>query len=566
MGETTLAVRSSLAGVRPSAYWLDDPARPGRLPGLEAATSADLVVVGGGYLGLWTALLATERDPGRDVLVLEAGACGDAASGRNGGFCEASLTHGFGNGLARWPEEMPTLLRLGRENLDGIERTVSAYAMDCDFQRTGSLAVATAAHQLEGLREEYAEMRALGVEATWLSAEEMRGRVDSPTFQGGLHDPEAAIVEPARLAWGLREACLSRGVRIAEGTPALGLERLGGGVSVRTSTAPVVAGQVVLATNAFPPLLRRLRLMTVPVYDYVLMTEPLSEAQRASIGWTGREGWSDAGNQFIYTRTTRDGRILWGGYDAIYHYGSAVRPEFDQRPETFETLAGGFFATFPQLEGLAFSHAWSGVIDNLHPVHRVLRHRDGRTGRLRPRLHRPGSRRDAVRRRRGPRPPRRRGHRAHAPGDGAQQARPLPARTAPLGRHPRPPGTPSPGPTRTVAGRTSGSRRWAGSASASTPEEARWSSLSRPVHHPVRPRWSSPSRPVHHRVRPRWSSLSRPVHHPAGWMNVAAGTPSHWVTRIARSRSARRAVRRLVSRPGVQCSSSASAAHVRSRS
>ena len=363
MGDTTLAVRSSLADVSPSAYWLDDPARPARLPTLEGATSADLVVVGGGYLGLWTALLAKERDPGRDVLVLEAGACGDAASGRNGGFCEASLTHGFGNGLARWPGEMPTLLRLGRENLEAIERTVSAYAMDCDFQRTGSLAVATAAHQLEGLREEYAEMRGLGVEATWLSIDEIRGRVDSPTFRGGFHDPEAAIVEPARLAWGLREACLSHGVRIAEGTPALGLERLGGGVSVSTPAAPVVAGQVVLATNAFPPLLRRLRLMTVPVYDYVLMTEPLSEAQRASIGWTGREGWSDAGNQFIYTRTTRDGRILWGGYDAIYHYGSAVRSEFDQRPETFETLASGFFATFPQLEGLAFSHAWSGVID-----------------------------------------------------------------------------------------------------------------------------------------------------------------------------------------------------------
>ena len=111
----------------------------------------------------------------------------------------------------------------------------------------------------------------------------------------------------------------------------------------------MLADQVVLATNAFPPLLRRLRLMTVPVYDYALMTEPLTEAQRDAIGWHGREGIGDAGNQFHYFRTTRDGRILWGGYDAIYHYGSGIKPEYDGRQETFEVLAQNFFTTFPQL-------------------------------------------------------------------------------------------------------------------------------------------------------------------------------------------------------------------------
>jgi glycine/D-amino acid oxidase-like deaminating enzyme len=120
---------------------------------------------------------------------------------------------------------------------------------------------------------------------------------------------------------------------------------------------------VVLATNAYRPLLRRLRLMTVPVWDYALMTEPLTEAQRAAIGWEGREGIGDAGNQFHYYRTTRDGRILWGGYDAIYHYGSCIAPEHEQREETFEVLARNFATTFPQLADVAFSHAWGGVID-----------------------------------------------------------------------------------------------------------------------------------------------------------------------------------------------------------
>jgi glycine/D-amino acid oxidase-like deaminating enzyme len=354
---------AALGSARPRVYWLDDPTTPQELPGLAGPDSADLVVVGGGYLGLWTALLAKERDPSRDVLLLEGETCGHAASGRNGGFCEASLTHGFGNGLSRWPDELEQLIAMGRENLDGIERTIEQHDIDCDFVRAGSLAVATAPHQVSGLREEHDAMRQHGLGAAWLDADELRERVDSPTFLAGVHDPDAAILEPARLVWGLRDACLSLGVRIAERTPVTGLSRIGAGVTVLTDAGPVVARHVVLATNAYRPLLRRLRLMAVPVYDYALMTEPLTPEQRATIGWHGREGISDLGNQFHYFRTTRDGRILWGGYDAIYHYGSGVRSEYDQREETFEALARNFLTTFPQLEGLGFSHAWGGVID-----------------------------------------------------------------------------------------------------------------------------------------------------------------------------------------------------------
>ncbi len=370
-GRSTAAVAASLAGASGTPYWLDDPERPAELPGLRAQSgpdSADLVVVGGGYLGLWTALLAKERDPDREVLLLEAATCGHAASGRNGGFCEASLTHGFGNGLSRWPEELDALLRLGRENLDGIERTVHEQGIDCDFVRSGSFAVATRDHQVAPLRAEYEQTRARGLGTTWLPGPELRERVDSPAFLAGSHDPDGAVLEPARLAWGLRDACLRAGVRIAERTRVTSLDRAGAGVVLQVAddgggADPVHARRVVLATNAYPPLLRRLRLMSVPVYDYALMTEPLTSQQRATIGWEGREGISDAGNQFHYFRTTRDGRILWGGYDAIYHYGSTIRREYDERPETFEVLAGNFFTTFPQLEGLRFSHAWGGVID-----------------------------------------------------------------------------------------------------------------------------------------------------------------------------------------------------------
>ncbi|SDS16100.1 Glycine/D-amino acid oxidase [Nocardioides scoriae] len=358
---------AALRGAVGAPYWLQDAARPAPLPPLAGPDAADLVVVGGGYLGLWTALLAVEREPQRSVLVLEAENCGHAASGRNGGFCEASLTHGFGNGTARWPEEMSTLLELGRENLDGIEKTISEHGIDCDFRRTGSLAVATQPHQVEWAAGEHAAMQSMGMDVTWLEGDALRARIDSPTALAAFHDPDSAMLEPARLAWGLREACLSRGVRIHEGTRVTGLATSGAGVALATDAGPVAARQVVLATNAWPSLLRRLRLMTVPVYDYVLMTEPLTPAQRDAIGWAGREGYSDAGNQFIYARTTRDGRILWGGYDAIYHYGSAMGPAYEQRWATYETLSERFFTAFPQLAevdgGVRFSHTWGGVID-----------------------------------------------------------------------------------------------------------------------------------------------------------------------------------------------------------
>ena len=143
-----------------------------------------------------------------------------------------------------------------------------------------------------------------------------------------------------------------------------GLSRNGSGVRLTTDAGAVIsARQVALGTNAFPSLLRRTSLHTVPVYDYVLMSEPLSAAQLDSIGWRSRAGVGDCANQFHYYRLTQDHRILWGGYDAVYHYGRHVRTAYDQRPPTFERLATHFFETFPQLEGLRFTHRWGGAID-----------------------------------------------------------------------------------------------------------------------------------------------------------------------------------------------------------
>src|SRR5689334_16372445 len=158
----------SLADVQPTPYWLDDPGRPRPEAALAGEESCDLLVVGGGYSGLWTALLAKERDPGRDVVLLEGRETGWAASGRNGGFCAASLTHGAANGLARWPAEFGTLQELGDRNLDAIEAAVDRYALDCEFERTGEIDVATAAYQYDELRETAEQAHAHGLDVELL--------------------------------------------------------------------------------------------------------------------------------------------------------------------------------------------------------------------------------------------------------------------------------------------------------------------------------------------------------------------------------------------------------------
>ena len=363
-GAVTSRAASSLAHAEPSVFWLADPARPAPQPALVGETSADLVVVGGGYTGLWAALQAKEDDPSRDVLVLEGNEVGWAASGRNGGFCASSLTHGEANGLDRFAGEFDTLQRMGRENLAGIEDTLRRHHIDAEWERTGELDFATAPWQVDDLRELAELVNEHGGSWELLDAEQARARVDSPTYLAAIRDPDGvAMVHPAKLAWGLKQACLDLGVRLHEHTRVTDLAKDGAGMRVGTDLGAVRARRVVLATNVHTDLLKRLQHFIVPVYDYALVTEPLSAGQLAAIGWQGREGLADAANQFHYYRLTADNRILWGGYDAVYHYGSKVRAEYDQRASTYKLLAEQFFATFPQLEGLAFTHRWGGAID-----------------------------------------------------------------------------------------------------------------------------------------------------------------------------------------------------------
>jgi glycine/D-amino acid oxidase-like deaminating enzyme len=364
MSDATLWSLQALEDAEPYPYWLDDADEPDTLHTLVRTDRCDLCVVGGGYTGLWTAILAKERDPSRDVVLIESGACGEAASGRNGGFMEASLTHGVANGQSRFPGEIAKLEHLGLVNLDAIEKAINEYELDCDFERTGVIDVATNRHYIDELADDERQLRALGQDVELLDEAAMRREVHSPVYVGGLwRKGRAALVDPARLTWGLKAVAQRLGVRIYEHTKATGIEKDGIGILVNTPLGHVRAGRVALGTNAFPPLIRRTKLYVVPVYDYCMATEPLNDAQLEAIGWARRQGLSDTNNQFHYYRLTADNRIVWGGYDAVYYFNSAMGPEHEHRFDTWAKLSSNFFNTFPQLEGLRWSHVWGGAID-----------------------------------------------------------------------------------------------------------------------------------------------------------------------------------------------------------
>jgi glycine/D-amino acid oxidase-like deaminating enzyme len=324
-----------------------------------------VLVVGGGLTGLWAAIEARANDPAADIMLVEAETIAFGASGRNGGFFSESLTHGIAHGVELWPEDLPTLLHMGRENVREIVEFTADEGIDAGIRLCGKTAVATRPHHLGALEAARALNDRYGEDVTLLDRDEMQRDVASPTYLGGLrYRTGGGLLDPAALSWGLAAAARRRGVRIHESTRVRSMRSNGGAVEVSTDGGSIRARHVVLATNAYPPLLRRLRLRVMPIFDHVLVTEPLSASALSSLGWAQGQGLTDVGNQFHYYRRTPDDRILWGGYDAIYYFGNRTDAAREQRDASHELLAGQFFETFPQLEGLRFTHRWAGLIDS----------------------------------------------------------------------------------------------------------------------------------------------------------------------------------------------------------
>lgn len=359
----TLSAAQSLRHALPHPYWLDSVAVPPAAPRQSGEQHCDLAIVGAGFTGLWTALLARRRHPRASIVVLEARRCGGEASSRNGGFCAPSISHGVSNALKRWPDEAQRLIRLGRENLDAFEDDLRHFGLQVEFERSGKLNLASTPWQVDGLRAMQANYARFGIDCEFLEGAALRQRLDSPLYRAGLYEPNYALLNPGRMVDELRRVCLEQGIQLFEHSPVTSLRERSEHILLETGLGQVEAAQVALASNVAPPLLGALRSSVIPIYDYALTTRPLSDAQLQAIGWNERYGIADSGNQFHYLRKTADNRILWGGYDAVYHYGSRRDEALTQRPQSFLRLAEQFHAAFPALGQVVFSHAWGGVID-----------------------------------------------------------------------------------------------------------------------------------------------------------------------------------------------------------
>jgi glycine/D-amino acid oxidase-like deaminating enzyme len=351
------------ADATPAPYWRETVENPVEAPALAGDIRCDLAIIGGGFAGLWSALKARERFPDAKIALLEGGQLGNAASGRNGGFCAPSISHGVSNAAQRWPQEAETLIRLGRENLDGLEQDLQTYGIDGGFERSGKLNVAATPWQTDGLRAMQATYARFGIETKFLEGAALDERFNTPRYHAGLFEPNYALVNPGRLVDGLAKAGMARGVDIYENSLVTALKNEASGVRLIAQGGTVIAKQVILATNASVSLLKRLRPMILPIWDYTVLSEPLSDDQLAAIGWQGRYGIADSGNQFHYFRKTADNRILWGGYDAVYHFGGKRDARLHDRTESYRTIERNFFDAFPALDGIGFTHRWGGIID-----------------------------------------------------------------------------------------------------------------------------------------------------------------------------------------------------------
>ena len=360
-----------IAALNESTYrpvWFDDDERPDPLPSLDGDARCQLLIVGGGFTGLWAALQAKERMPDLDIILVEQTFVGDGASGRNGGFLSASLTHGETNGDYYFPGENHRLYQLGQQNMAEFIDSLERHKIDAQYEKVGVTSVATNASMVAALRAQYDAEKADGDDVVWFDRDAMQKEVNSPTYLAGLwrRNGLGGVVHPGRLCWGLKKTIVSLGVRIFEGTPVLGIapDNDGNGMQTTCLSGIIQSEKILMATNAFRSPLAQIRKSVIPVWDYQIATEPLSAEQLASIGWgDSRHALTNEANMFHYYRMTRDNRITWGGGGAVcYYYGSRTDQGVADDRCRFERLAKEFLETFPQLEGVKFTHRWSGII------------------------------------------------------------------------------------------------------------------------------------------------------------------------------------------------------------
>jgi glycine/D-amino acid oxidase-like deaminating enzyme len=351
-------------------YWLEETGGFELAPELVGERGADVVVVGGGFTGMWAAWHIKALEPEAKVVLLEAGACGHGPSGRNGGFCNV-MWFSLPNMRARWGDGAAlAVARAAEEAVAGIGAFCEERGVDAWFRRAGYLQVSTApAHDGVWAKAAAAcrELGALGAIQP-LETGEVAARCSSPAFRGGAFYPGAATVQPARLALGLRDCLRTSGVEIYEGSPVQSLADGPDGIVARTAAGIVRAGAAVLALGPAAKAPRApLRNALTVTSSHIVLTEPVPDLLE-EVGWTGGECITDARLLLDYFRTTPDGRILFGWGGGRIAMGARLGGRAEVDAETIDRVVAHLHHLFPGLRGRELTHAWGGPID-ASPTH-----------------------------------------------------------------------------------------------------------------------------------------------------------------------------------------------------
>jgi len=330
-------------------------------PAVAGDLTADVVIVGAGYTGLATAYHLKTAEPSLKVAVLDAETTGFGASGRNAGFIMTLF--GASSGLMKslhGKEKLAAAHSYMESAIDALEAMVNEHKIDCDFERSGFLKVATSPAYERRIKYEIELFHSIGAKGfEWLDAAQVAARVRSPTFMGACWEPHCGLLNPVKWVDALRRLAVACGAKLYEGTRVETVAREGGKFRVATPGGTVTAEKVVFATNGYTHLIPGLASKQVPAFAYIVVTERLSEAQRASIGWAGREGIEDGRNFMHFYRLTPDNRILAGGGPGLVPYGGNM--DHDAYPKAWAHLERFITATFPQLSGIRITHRWGGA-------------------------------------------------------------------------------------------------------------------------------------------------------------------------------------------------------------
>lgn len=352
-----------MSDYRNLSFWHDSlPGSLDRRPALPGDRDADVCIVGAGYTGLWTAYYLAAADPSLRIVVLESETAGFGASGRNGGWCSALFPSSTAAVARRSDRDGALALhRAMSATVDEVGRVAATEGIDCHYDKGGTIALARTPVQVERARADVAEARAWGLgddDLRWMSAAEASESLGATAVLGATYTPNCAAIHPARLVRGLADAVTSRGVDIFEGTR---VTRLAAG-RAETPHGVVRAPIVVRATEGYTARLPGHRRAIAPIFSLMLATEPLPTTFWDAVGLRRRETFTDHRHLIIYGQRTADDRMAFGGRGAPYHFGSAIRAEFDREPTVFAALRDALVDLFPLLGDAAVTHTWGGPL------------------------------------------------------------------------------------------------------------------------------------------------------------------------------------------------------------